>query len=223
MGEGENSDAEDGNADIGLRTTTIDPSAPDDILTAPNGSYVATFTLSSDNEGSEVTLSQLDGLTIQLLDSDSNVLAENTLEDPANTGANLNDKVITTGFNIGVDDRDVSDWNMTEFIEVGETPTQLKATYTIDGTDYAVTENVSDVQAPSENYDDEVVQVANYIVNNFIITEAEEEDTLELLSDYSDYTATVTETNWNGTEFTSVEITDDNNDDEVVGTVLLRN
>jgi len=187
MGEGENSDAEDGNADIGLRTTTIDPSAPDDILTAPNGSYVATFTLSSDNEGSEVTLSQLDGLTIQLLDSDSNVLAENTLEDPANTGANLNDKVITTGFNIGVDDRDVSDWNMTEFIEVGETPTQLKATYTIDGTDYAVTENVSDVQAPSENYDDEVVQVANYIVNNFIITEAEEEDTLELLSDYSDY------------------------------------
>lgn len=109
---------------------------------------------------------------------------------------------------------------MTEFIDVDETPTQLKATYTIDGTDYVVTEDVSDVPAPT-GYDDGAVEVANYIVANFDQSDAGQEgSTLGLPSQYESYTATIQDTNWNNTGFISVAITDGNS--QIVGTVLLK-
>ena len=121
------------NVDLSLRSQDADPNRADDILTAPNGSYIASFKLTNGTK-----INQLGNLKLELMNGDQ-VLATNELKDQDDwsDGFNGENSNITVGFNIGQKVRyGASDWNHGEYTDTETTPNKLKVSYSLDGVSY---------------------------------------------------------------------------------------
>lgn len=211
----ENENSEEGNAELAVNSKGANPERADDILTAPNGSYIGTFTL-GEEEGS---LGNVTALKLELLDNENNVLATNTLKDE--TSASIENKsTITTGFNIGQTTRyGVSDWNHSPYTNKETFPSKILATYTINGTTYQVTKNIN-VSAPDDMYSAEEHSVAQYIVDNYGYGNVDSIEDIDLSNTvHSEFNVSdvspVAATNF-------VDVTINNNSDQIIGTVRLR-